>query len=162
MFFAGPKFKNPPASKLVSDFRPFDPGIILCYHQSFTDPSKALRAALLPRSLAGYSSSASSASSTPIPGASGISMHPFSKRSGSFTILSSAPFKQKPGSSWMPRFWNGGTDLQACCCGYRSQWIVGDHKDVMSLCQRADLLAGSDTAYCTYIRADILAGVTCH
>jgi hypothetical protein len=25
---AGPKFKNPPASKLASDFRPFDPGII--------------------------------------------------------------------------------------------------------------------------------------
>ena len=25
MFLAGPKFKNPPASKLASDFRPFDP-----------------------------------------------------------------------------------------------------------------------------------------
>jgi len=24
---AGPKFKNPPASKLASDFRPFAPGI---------------------------------------------------------------------------------------------------------------------------------------
>jgi len=28
MFLAGPKFKNPLASKLASDFRPFDPGII--------------------------------------------------------------------------------------------------------------------------------------
>jgi len=27
MFLAGPKFKNPPASKLASDFRPFDPDI---------------------------------------------------------------------------------------------------------------------------------------
>ena len=26
---AGPKFKNPPASKLASDFRSFDPGIKL-------------------------------------------------------------------------------------------------------------------------------------
>ena len=29
MFLAGPKFKNPPASKLASDFRSFDPGIKL-------------------------------------------------------------------------------------------------------------------------------------
>ena len=29
MFLAGPKFKNPLASKLASDFRPFDPGIIV-------------------------------------------------------------------------------------------------------------------------------------
>ena len=36
MFFAGPKFKNPPASKLASDFRPFDPGIKLCdYLQTY-------------------------------------------------------------------------------------------------------------------------------
>ena len=36
MFFAGSKFKNPPASKLVSDFRPFDPGIKLCdYLQTY-------------------------------------------------------------------------------------------------------------------------------
>ena len=34
MFLAGPKFKNPPASKLASDFRPFDPGIILLLHCS--------------------------------------------------------------------------------------------------------------------------------
>ena len=27
MFLAGPKVKNPLASKLASDFRPFDPGI---------------------------------------------------------------------------------------------------------------------------------------
>ena len=27
-FLAGPKVKNPPASKLTLDFRPFDPGII--------------------------------------------------------------------------------------------------------------------------------------
>ena len=33
---AGPKFKNPPASKLASDFRPFDPGIKLCdYLQTY-------------------------------------------------------------------------------------------------------------------------------
>ena len=32
-FLAGPKFRNLPASKLASDFRPFDPGIIiLLYH----------------------------------------------------------------------------------------------------------------------------------
>ena len=31
MFLAGPKVKNPLASKLASDFRPFDPGIILYY-----------------------------------------------------------------------------------------------------------------------------------
>ena len=36
MFVAGPKFKNPPASKLASDFRPFDPGIKLCdYLQTY-------------------------------------------------------------------------------------------------------------------------------
>ena len=36
MFLAGPKFKNPPASKLASDFRPFDPGIKLCdYLQTY-------------------------------------------------------------------------------------------------------------------------------
>ena len=36
MFFAGPKFKNPSASKLASDFRPFDPGIKLCdYLQTY-------------------------------------------------------------------------------------------------------------------------------
>ena len=36
MFVAGPKFKNPPASKLESDFRPFDPGIKLCdYLQTY-------------------------------------------------------------------------------------------------------------------------------
>ena len=36
MFVAGPKFKNPPASKLASDFRPFDPGIKLCdYVQTY-------------------------------------------------------------------------------------------------------------------------------
>ena len=36
MFFAGPKFKNPPASKLASDFRPSDPGIKLCdYLQTY-------------------------------------------------------------------------------------------------------------------------------
>ena len=29
MFWAAPKFKNPPASKLATDFRPFDPGIII-------------------------------------------------------------------------------------------------------------------------------------
>jgi hypothetical protein len=29
MFLAGPKFKNPPASKPSSDFRPLDPGIII-------------------------------------------------------------------------------------------------------------------------------------
>ena len=29
MFLAGPKVKNPLASKLASDFRPFDLGIIL-------------------------------------------------------------------------------------------------------------------------------------
>ncbi len=29
MFFAGPKIKNPLAGKLASDFRPFDPGIII-------------------------------------------------------------------------------------------------------------------------------------
>ena len=28
MFLAGPKVKNSPASKLASNFRPFDPGII--------------------------------------------------------------------------------------------------------------------------------------
>ena len=33
MCLAGPKFRNLPASKLASDFRPFDPGIIiLLYH----------------------------------------------------------------------------------------------------------------------------------
>ena len=36
MFVAGPKFKNPPARKLASDFRPFDPGIKLCdYLQTY-------------------------------------------------------------------------------------------------------------------------------
>ena len=36
MFVAGPKFKNPSASKLASDFRPFDPGIKLCdYLQTY-------------------------------------------------------------------------------------------------------------------------------
>ena len=36
MFVAGPKFKNPPASKLALDFRPFDPGIKLCdYLQTY-------------------------------------------------------------------------------------------------------------------------------
>ena len=36
MFVAGPKFKNPPASKLASDFRPSDPGIKLCdYLQTY-------------------------------------------------------------------------------------------------------------------------------
>ena len=36
MFVAGPKVKNPPASKLASDFRPFDPGIKLCdYLQTY-------------------------------------------------------------------------------------------------------------------------------
>ena len=36
MFVAGPKFKNPPASKLASDVRPFDPGIKLCdYLQTY-------------------------------------------------------------------------------------------------------------------------------
>ena len=36
MFVAGPMFKNPPASKLASDFRPFDPGIKLCdYLQTY-------------------------------------------------------------------------------------------------------------------------------
>ena len=36
MFVAGPKFINPPASKLASDFRPFDPGIKLCdYLQTY-------------------------------------------------------------------------------------------------------------------------------
>ena len=29
MFLAGPKFKNPPSCKPSSDFRPFDPGIIM-------------------------------------------------------------------------------------------------------------------------------------
>ena len=29
MFLAGPKFRNLLASKLASDFRPFDPGIII-------------------------------------------------------------------------------------------------------------------------------------
>ena len=28
MFLAGPKVKNPLASKLASDFQPFDPGIL--------------------------------------------------------------------------------------------------------------------------------------
>lgn len=45
-------------------------------YQSFTLPSKARLAALLPRSLAGYSSAALSASSTPMPGASGMIMQP--------------------------------------------------------------------------------------
>ena len=36
MFLAGPKFKNPPASKLASDLWPFDPGIIIIsYSQLF-------------------------------------------------------------------------------------------------------------------------------
>ena len=36
MFLAGPKVKNSPASKLASDFRPFDPGIKLCdYLQTY-------------------------------------------------------------------------------------------------------------------------------
>ena len=43
MFLAGPKFRNLPASKLASDFRPFDPGIILIrilytYNVSFILP----------------------------------------------------------------------------------------------------------------------------
>ena len=29
MFLAGPKIENPLASKLASDIRPFDPGIII-------------------------------------------------------------------------------------------------------------------------------------
>jgi hypothetical protein len=33
MFLADPKFKNPLASKLASDFRPFDPGIISSLHE---------------------------------------------------------------------------------------------------------------------------------
>jgi len=31
MFLAGPKVKTPSASKLASDFRPFDPGIIILH-----------------------------------------------------------------------------------------------------------------------------------
>ena len=37
MFLAGPKFKNPPASKLASDLWPFDPGIIWCYGKTVVD-----------------------------------------------------------------------------------------------------------------------------
>ena len=40
MFLAGPKFRNLPASKLASDFRPFDPDILSCsglfYNLSYT------------------------------------------------------------------------------------------------------------------------------
>ena len=35
MFLAGPKVKNPLASKLASDFRPFDLGIILIGFYNF-------------------------------------------------------------------------------------------------------------------------------
>ena len=34
MFLAGLKFKNPLASKLASDFRSFDPGIIIIIRQA--------------------------------------------------------------------------------------------------------------------------------
>ena len=36
MFLADPKVKNPLASKLASDFQPFDPGIIL-FHKKEQD-----------------------------------------------------------------------------------------------------------------------------
>ena len=40
MFLAGPKFRNLPASKLASDFKPFDPDILSCsglfYNLSYT------------------------------------------------------------------------------------------------------------------------------
>ena len=40
MFLTGPKFRNLPASKLASDFRPFDPDILSCsglfYNLSYT------------------------------------------------------------------------------------------------------------------------------
>ena len=35
MFLAGPKVGNPLASKFASDFRPFDPSIILPYFDPF-------------------------------------------------------------------------------------------------------------------------------
>ncbi len=35
MFLAGPKVGNSPAIKLASDFRPFDPSIILPYFDLF-------------------------------------------------------------------------------------------------------------------------------
>ena len=34
MFLAGPKVKNPLASKLASDFRPFDPGVINIFYNA--------------------------------------------------------------------------------------------------------------------------------
>ena len=37
MFLAGPKFKKPPASKLASVFRPFDPGITYSLAVIFPD-----------------------------------------------------------------------------------------------------------------------------
>ena len=41
MFLAGPKFRNLPASKLASDFRPFAPGIFLYYLVNSASPSIA-------------------------------------------------------------------------------------------------------------------------
>ena len=42
MFLAGPKFKNPLASKPASDFRPFDPGIIVIILQIEGDYNEKL------------------------------------------------------------------------------------------------------------------------
>ena len=114
-----------------------------------------------PRSLAGYRSSASSCqfhANTRCLRDQRI--QPLSKRSGSFTILSSAPFKQKPGSSWIPRF-EMDARRSAGKPAVDNSVLVDFVRESLGhpcFCQCADFLLAVIPPT-MHIRTDILAGV---